>query len=239
MIHFPKEWKVDRLKDVSKINPYSLSANTDPDYVFDYLEISNVDYFGVIDTAAIERVRFENSPSRARCCVVKNCIVISSVRPNLQAVAFFPENKLNLICSTGFNVVQPIEKYLFPKFCYYTLVSDYARKYFEATATGVGYPAIDEKFFSTLVLPLPELPEQKLMATFLDISCSSIDAVSSANKTSNDNSRPKGVLNRQMESLLAYRKSLIHECVTGQRRVTEADLARVTLGESGIENVTQ
>lgn len=27
-----------------------------------------------------------------------------------------------------------------------------------------------------------------------------------------------------IETLTAYRKSLVHECVTGQRRVTEADL---------------
>jgi type I restriction enzyme S subunit len=28
----------------------------------------------------------------------------------------------------------------------------------------------------------------------------------------------------QIDTLTAYRKSLIHECVTGQRRVTEADV---------------
>jgi type I restriction enzyme S subunit len=37
----------------------------------------------------------------------------------------------------------------------------------------------------------------------------------------------KEKLNQQIETLVAYRKSLIHECVTGQRRVTEADLKRV------------
>ncbi len=31
----------------------------------------------------------------------------------------------------------------------------------------------------------------------------------------------------QIATLTAYRKSLIHECVTGQRRITEADLNRV------------
>ena len=31
----------------------------------------------------------------------------------------------------------------------------------------------------------------------------------------------------QIATLTAYRKSLIHECVTGQRRVTESDLNRV------------
>ena len=34
-------------------------------------------------------------------------------------------------------------------------------------------------------------------------------------------------IERQIEALASYRKSLIHECVTGQRRITEADLNRV------------
>jgi type I restriction enzyme S subunit len=31
----------------------------------------------------------------------------------------------------------------------------------------------------------------------------------------------------QIDTLVGYRKSLVHECVTGQRRVTEADVKRV------------
>ena len=34
-------------------------------------------------------------------------------------------------------------------------------------------------------------------------------------------------LNNQITTLTNYRKSLIHECVTGKRRITEADLAKV------------
>ena len=34
-------------------------------------------------------------------------------------------------------------------------------------------------------------------------------------------------LSSQITTLTAYRKSLIHECVTGQRRVTEADARKV------------
>jgi hypothetical protein len=33
-------------------------------------------------------------------------------------------------------------------------------------------------------------------------------------------------INERIDTLTAYRKSLIHECVTGQRRVTEADVRR-------------
>ncbi|HRF11396.1 MAG TPA: restriction endonuclease subunit S [Candidatus Accumulibacter phosphatis] len=37
----------------------------------------------------------------------------------------------------------------------------------------------------------------------------------------------KAAIEKQITTLTAYRKSLIHECVTGQRRITEADLNRV------------
>jgi type I restriction enzyme S subunit len=33
------------------------------------------------------------------------------------------------------------------------------------------------------------------------------------------------VIGKQIDTLTAYRKSLIHECVTGQRRIGEAELA--------------
>lgn len=39
----------------------------------------------------------------------------------------------------------------------------------------------------------------------------------------------KAMLNEQIETLIAYRKSLIHECVTGQRRVTTADFNNAQL----------
>jgi hypothetical protein len=114
---------------------------------------------------------------------------------------------------------------------YYVLISEHARQYFEATARGVGYPAVDDKDFGSLPVPLPPLPEQQRIAAYLRTSCAAIDAVASMAEQDDESPRPKGVLNRQMDTLLAYRKSLIHECVTGQRRVTEADLkARGTHG---------
>src|SRR5688572_22608954 len=126
-------WKSDRLKDVAVINGSSLPANTDPDYEFDYLEISNVNYHGVIDRQAIERLCYEDAPSRARRRVQRGNTVVSSVRPNLQAVAYIDDGLSTLVCSTGFNVVQPRQAQLLPKYTYYSLISDGARQYFEAT----------------------------------------------------------------------------------------------------------
>ena len=195
-------FREDRLKDLSVINGLSLSANTNPDYELDYLEISNVDYSGIIEPNNIERLRFEDAPSRARRVVTANCVIISSVRPNLQAVAFFPDNRANFVCSTGFNVIQPNETKLHPKFVYYVIVSEFARQYFEATAKGVGYPAIGDKEFGSLPFPLPPLPEQVRIAAYLDASCAAIDAAVNAKK-------------KQIESLEKLIESTIFNAVTG------------------------
>lgn len=201
MNEFPPGWTSDRLKDVAAINVASLPANTDPDYEFDYLEISNVDYYGVIDPTAIERLRYEDAPSRARRHVRKNSTVISSVRPNLQAVAFLPDGRDHFVCSTGFNVVQSHEMKLFPKFAYYVLISEASRQYFEATAKGVGYPAVDDKDFNSVSVPLPPLPEQERIAAYLDASCAAIDAAVTAKR-------------RQLQTLDGLRQALIESAVT-------------------------
>ncbi len=213
MNHFPPEWDTDRLKDVAAINAASLAANTDPDYEFNYLEISNVDYYGVIDADAIERMSYENAPSRARRRVSKNSTVISSVRPNLQAMAFLSNGGEDLICSTGFNVVQPNERKLNPKFGYYSLISEAGRQYFEAAAKGVGYPAVDDKDFCSFPAPLPPLPEQERIAAYLDASCLAIDAAIAAKR-------------RQLETLNGLRRSIIQQAVT--RALDDVPMLRPT-----------
>ena len=201
MSSVPTGWASDRLKDVAAINAVALSAGTDPDYEFDYLEISNVDYHGIVDPNAIERLRFEDAPSRARRRVATGSTLISSVRPNLQAVAFFPDAPAHFVCSTGFNVVEPQPNRLSPQFAYYHLISDNARQYFEAAAIGVGYPAIGDKEFNAIAVPLPPLPEQRRIAAYLDVSCEAIDAAVVAKR-------------RQLETLDALRTETIHRAVT-------------------------
>lgn len=200
-MNFPSDWASDRLKDVADINAESLPANTDPDYEFDYLEISNVNYYGIIDQAAIERLRYEDAPSRARRCVPRGGTVVSSVRPNLQAVAHLADIPDDLICSTGFNVVLPHRRTLDQRFAYYALVSEAARQYFEATAKGVGYPAVDDKDFNSFPVPLPPKPEQKRIAAYLDASCAAIDAAVAAKR-------------QQIEVLDGLRKSTIQRAMT-------------------------
>ncbi len=216
MNDLPNDWTITRLKSVATINAASLPADTNADYEFDYLEISNVGYHGIVDSGAIERLRYEDAPSRARRRLAKGCTAISSVRPNLQAVAFIENAPDDLVCSTGFNVVRPANHKFSPKFAYYTLLSERARQSFEATAKGVGYPAVDDKDFQSFSLLLPPLPEQQRIAAYLDASCAAIDAAVTAKR-------------RQLETLDALHASII------SRAVTHGLNAKAALKPSGMD----
>lgn len=57
-----------------------------------------------------------------------------------------------------------------------------------------------------ILVPIPPLPEQQAIADYLDNKCAQIDAVIADKQA-------------QLETLAAYKKSLIYECVTGKKSV--------------------
>lgn len=68
--------------------------------------------------------------------------------------------------------------------------------------------------YASLEIPVPNISEQLDILCFLDDELKQIDSIES-------------LIENQITTLTNYRKSLIHECVTGKRRITEADLAKV------------
>lgn len=195
------EWISTRLKNVAEVNARALSAITDDDYTLRYLEISNVNNRGIISEAAVEELSYIDAPSRAKRIVISGDTVISSVRPNLQAVAHIDQASDNFIASTGFYVVSPNQNRLNAKYIYYLLLSEDTKQYFEAVAKGVGYPAVDDKDFVTIKFLLPSIDQQRRIAAYLDKTCSAID-------TAIDKKQ------KQLETLDALRKSIIYSVFT-------------------------
>ena len=68
--------------------------------------------------------------------------------------------------------------------------------------------------YASLEIPVPDTSEQQYILCFLDDELKKLESIES-------------VIENQITTLTNYRKSLIHECVTGRRRITEADLAKV------------
>jgi type I restriction enzyme S subunit len=68
--------------------------------------------------------------------------------------------------------------------------------------------------YSRIFIPLPPRPEQEAIRSFLDTKLAETERV-------------VATIERQIETLDAYRKSLIHEYVTGKRRVAKIEASRV------------
>jgi type I restriction enzyme, S subunit len=84
---------------------------------------------------------------------------------------------------------------------------------FNAQANTTAQPVITGTKIKNTYVVLPPVLEQAEICQFIDRENQQFDAL-------------RTNLQTQIATLLAYRKSLIHECVTGQRRITEQDVQR-------------
>jgi type I restriction enzyme S subunit len=99
-----------------------------------------------------------------------------------------------------------------PMFLAYATAAQYGRDYFEATGKKTTNLAnTNATKVGQFPIPLPPLAEQTAICAHLDDKTAEVDRIT-------------GTIQAQIDTLTAYRKSLIHECVTGQRRVTEAEV---------------
>ena len=199
----PAHWEVKPTKYILESNQETLKESTKGDYTFKYIDIGSVDFDkGIIN---YEEISFENSPSRARRIVKKGDTIISTVRTYLKAIARIEEDK-DIIVSTGFAVLSP--KNNDPCFIEYYCKSDVFCSEIEKLSYGIAYPAINESDLVSIKMLLPPVEEQKTIVTFLDSKCKEITDIITEKQQS-------------IDTMKAYKKSLIYEYVTGKKRVTK------------------
>ena len=147
----PEHWEVRPLKHWCHINRETLPENTDPDYEFNYLDISCVGT-GFM-TNQPQTTAFKNAPSRARRIARQGDTVISTVRTYLKAVYHIEQEWQDLIASTGFAVLSPGES-VYPALLSYTVQEESFVETVTANSVGVAYPAISETKLGTIPIPI-------------------------------------------------------------------------------------
>ena len=112
----PSNYSQVKLSDVCEINPeVKRPSDLYAGSYFDYIDISCVENESGRFLGA-NRIETDNAPSRARRSVIKNDILLSTVRPNLRAFAILTEIPERAIASTGFAVLRPKKDRLISKF---------------------------------------------------------------------------------------------------------------------------
>jgi len=167
----PYGWDVKRLKYLVSINDEALPETTNDNFEMEYVDISNVkSEIGILGT---ETYSFNKAPSRARRIVRDGDIIVSTVRTYLKSIAKIDNPPNNIIVSTGFAVVRPIQvQSSFVGFLFYSelLIGEIISR-----STGVSYPAINASEIGDVFIPIPIAKEQTAIANYLDRKTAEID----------------------------------------------------------------
>jgi len=177
-----KKVKCVHLKEVAIFSKMRRNTENDPDKEFEYIDISNVNTFtGEITT---QRLKGYQAPSRARKVVRENDIILSTVRPNRNAVAIIPGELDNEICSTGFSVIKA--KKINPWFLFAFLKTKYAINQLVRLTMASMYPAVSEEDIETILIPLPPSSFQENIESMLKDFCKKLNEANTKYRQAED-----------------------------------------------------
>lgn len=198
----PTHWKVDRFKDVVLLR----NKKTDqPSESEDYLELEDMES----GTGQILNRRNTMEVGSAVTIFEKGDILFGKLRPYLEK---YYEAEFDGKCTGEILAFKPIR--IRGRFLFYCIASPWFIMRCNILAYGAKMPRVNwPTQLAQFDLPLPSIEEQDVICEFLDSKLAGIKSIQ------------RGI-EAQIATLIAYRKSLIHECVTGQRRITEADVAQ-------------
>ncbi len=129
---------------------------------FNYIDIGSIN-----STAKrifeIQELDWSIASSRARQIVKKGDTLFSTVRVNLERIAFVDKEIPNAIASTGFTVIRANEKAA-PEYLFYSTSSPFFIEKLCNLQKGTAYPAVSDRIVFNEEIPLPPLSEQKQIA---------------------------------------------------------------------------
>ncbi len=201
----PKHWRIVKLKYLVSYNDEILLKNTDPEYKFRYVQISDVNYLENITLGDL--TSFKESPASARRIVKHNDIIVSTVRVNLRSIAIIPKFQ-DVICSTAFCVLRSNSKTVDAGFLAFSVGADSFVSEAIIRSTGVAYPTISSRDLVQIEIAVPPIDEQTKISKYLDTKINRLNDMISLEM-------------KRVDLLKEYRQSLISAAVTGKIKITE------------------
>lgn len=153
----PEGWKWEKIGNIIDKNIQSFAKNSVEE--FTYIDISAIDNFRKIIIEP-KKLLNKDTPSRAKHILKEGDIILSNVRPNLNAVAIITKEFSDSIGSSGFTVIRPLKGY-YTGFLFLFFTSPHFIEYVTDLVQGAMYPAISEKDVWKCLIPIPDYEKQK------------------------------------------------------------------------------
>ena len=122
-------------------------------------------------------IAVSEAPSRASRELNNGDVLFSLVRPYLENIALIEKENTDCIASTGFYVCKP-KDFIFPKFLFYLMTSEYVIKGLNQFMKGDNSPSINGDDIKNWLYPLPPLAEQQQIVTKIEELFAQLDSIS-------------------------------------------------------------
>ena len=129
-------------------------GRTDGEDTFDYIDLSSVDS-ETKEIIGARTLACSEAPSRARQLVAAKDVLVSTVRPNLNGVAFVPDELDGATASTGFCVLRSDHTKLHDRYLFHWLTAPRFVSAMVNLATGASYPAVSDRIILDSQIPIP------------------------------------------------------------------------------------
>ena len=167
----PQTWEWRTLKEM--VTPTKQKVPTGQ---FTYIDVSSISHFNVKDAKVLDGTE---APSRARKIVNEGMVLFSMVRPYLKNICIASAIEGKQIASTAF-ATMTCKEGLLNKYLLYVFRSDFFMECVKERQRGISYPAIGEKDFYGIKIPLPSMEEQVRIVAKLDRVFGEIDRAEKA-----------------------------------------------------------
>ena len=153
------------LRDIVEAKTGTRNPTALPDESFTYVDVASVDNNVKAISGARSLLGLE-APSRARKVIRQGDILVSTIRPNLNAVALVSADLDGQIASTGFCVLRPTDRVLSEYLFYFVQSQSFVSSLCTLVA-GAMYPAVSDSQVLDQRIPFPELVEQRRIVDLL------------------------------------------------------------------------
>ena len=208
----PVHWGACRIKRVVSQVDYGISERSESEGKFPVLKMGNIQSGEIV----FSKIEFVEEVFDGLLLEKGDLLYNRTNSPDqVGKAAVFRGSKADGITFASYLVRLRTNHRADPYFLNYLLNSNG----FLAFARKLAIPSVQQSNLNStrycrMLIPRPPIEEQREIAVFLDTKLAEVKRIVAG-------------IESQIATLTAYRKSLIHECVTGQRRITEADLNQV------------
>ncbi len=206
----PATWKVCRLRNIGMPQNGISKGGDFFGHGYPFVSYGDV-YRNYVLPARVEGLVDTTDNEREYYSVEKGDILFTRTSETIEEVGFscVCEETIPNATFAGFVIrVRPFDDTLYTGYSKYYFRSNHHRAYLVKEMNLVTRASLGQDLLKSMPVLIPTIEEQKEIASFLDKKCNAIDSAI-------------GIKQKIIDGLIAYKKSLIYETVTGKKETTK------------------